>query len=228
MSLSRGRYRSRAVAQLAQRHAPASAYHVPRRAAVLIADPRGDRDRHRLVEVFPDPALKRRHHRVTLGQHGRDHEAHLGLAVADQQVASHRLGQGRTLGLHDRQRQVDVRERGPAVVTPSDRHRVRLSSNREAAARALRRAASWQCQAPPALLEAGVLEVGLYLPTKIFVYEGADNLTHVSYDKFAPVMARYGKPELNKVATVIDGVLAGLGAHHARHQHRGAHTDPGD
>jgi hypothetical protein len=62
------------------------------------------------------------------------------------------------------------------------------------------------------LLEAGGPAVGLYLPTKIFVFEDADEVTHVSYDKFAPVMAQYGTEGLDKVAGVIDGVLAGLAA----------------
>ena len=52
--------------------------------------------------------------------------------------------------------------------------------------------------------------MGLYLPTKIFVFEDADGVVHVSYDKFAPVMAPFGKEALDKVAGVIDGVLAGL------------------
>ncbi len=38
------------------------------------------------------------------------------------------------------------------------------------------------------LLEAGGPEVGLYLPTKIYVYEDANGVAHVSYDKFGPVM----------------------------------------
>ena len=62
------------------------------------------------------------------------------------------------------------------------------------------------------LLEAGGPEVGLYLPTKIFVYEDSAGGVHVSYDKFAPIMAPYGKEDLDKVAGVIDGVLAELAA----------------
>ncbi len=60
------------------------------------------------------------------------------------------------------------------------------------------------------LLEAGGPEVGLYLPTKIYVYEDAQGATHVSYDKFAPVMAQYNNEKLNAVANVIDGILAKL------------------
>ncbi len=62
------------------------------------------------------------------------------------------------------------------------------------------------------LLAAGGPEVGLYLPTKIYVFEGSDGAVHVSYDKFAPVMAPFGKEALDKVAGVIDSVLAGLAA----------------
>lgn len=60
------------------------------------------------------------------------------------------------------------------------------------------------------LLEAGGPEVGLYLPTKIYVYEDAQGVTQVSYDKFAPVMAQYNNEQLNAVANVIDAVLAKL------------------
>ena len=60
------------------------------------------------------------------------------------------------------------------------------------------------------LLAAGGPEVGLQLPTKIFVYEDADGVAHVSYDKFAPIMAPYGLDDLDTVAGVIDGVLEKL------------------
>ena len=62
------------------------------------------------------------------------------------------------------------------------------------------------------LIEAGGPEVGLYLPTKIFVFEDTAGTVHVSYDKFAPVMAPYGIEGLSAVAGVIDGVLAKLAA----------------
>lgn len=62
------------------------------------------------------------------------------------------------------------------------------------------------------LLEAGGPEVGLYLPTKIFVFEDAEGGVHVAYDRFGPVMARYGREDLDAVAGVIDGVLAKLAA----------------
>ena len=62
------------------------------------------------------------------------------------------------------------------------------------------------------LLAAGGPEVGLYLPTKMLVHEDADGVTHVSYDRFAPVMAPYGIEALDTVAGVIDGVLESLAA----------------
>lgn len=62
------------------------------------------------------------------------------------------------------------------------------------------------------LLEAGGPEVGLYLPTKIYVYEDASGVAHVSYDKFGPAMEQYQNENLSKVAGVIDGVLADLAA----------------
>lgn len=60
------------------------------------------------------------------------------------------------------------------------------------------------------LLEAGGPEVGLYLPTKIFIYEDTAGVTQVAYDQLAPVMAQYQNEKLNTVAQTIDGVLARL------------------
>lgn len=60
------------------------------------------------------------------------------------------------------------------------------------------------------LLEAGGPEVGLYLPTKIYVYEDGQGTTQVTYDQIGPVMAPYNKPELNVVAAAIDKALADL------------------
>ena len=60
------------------------------------------------------------------------------------------------------------------------------------------------------LLEAGGPEVGLYLPTKIYVYEDQEGHTQVTYDQIAPVMAPYGNPRLDAVAAVIDKALANL------------------
>ena len=60
------------------------------------------------------------------------------------------------------------------------------------------------------LLEAGGPEVGLYLPTKIYVYEDKEGHTQVTYDQIAPVMAPYGNPQLDAVAAAIDSALANL------------------
>lgn len=60
------------------------------------------------------------------------------------------------------------------------------------------------------LLAAGGAKVGLYLPTKLLVFEDVDGAVHVSYDKFLPVMAAYGLPVLDKVAAAIDAVLEKL------------------
>ena len=62
------------------------------------------------------------------------------------------------------------------------------------------------------LLQAGGPEVGLYLPTRILVYEDADGVAHISYDKFGTIMERHHNEGLSKVAGVIDGVLADLAA----------------
>ena len=50
------------------------------------------------------------------------------------------------------------------------------------------------------LLEAGGPEVGLYLPTKIYLYEDKEGHTQVTYDQIAPIMAQYGNPQLDAVA----------------------------
>ena len=60
------------------------------------------------------------------------------------------------------------------------------------------------------LLEAGGPEVGLYLPTKIYVYEDKEGHTQVTYDQIAPVMAPYGNPQLDAVVASIDKALANL------------------
>ena len=60
------------------------------------------------------------------------------------------------------------------------------------------------------LLEAGGPEVGLYLPTKIYVYEDSQGVTQVTYDQLGPVMAQYNNPWLNAVAAAIDKALANL------------------
>ena len=60
------------------------------------------------------------------------------------------------------------------------------------------------------LLEAGGPEMGLYLPTKIYVYEDAQGVTQVTYDQISPVMAQYDNPQLATVAAAIDKALANL------------------
>jgi uncharacterized protein (DUF302 family) len=60
------------------------------------------------------------------------------------------------------------------------------------------------------LLEAGGPEVGLYLPTKIFIYVDNQGITKVAYDKIAPVMEQYQNERLNTVAQAIDEALAKL------------------
>jgi uncharacterized protein (DUF302 family) len=60
------------------------------------------------------------------------------------------------------------------------------------------------------LLEAGGPEVGLYLPTRIYLYADADDVTHVAYDQLGPALARFNNPGVNTIAQLIDGVLARL------------------
>ncbi len=59
-------------------------------------------------------------------------------------------------------------------------------------------------------LSGSAMKAKCYLPTKIFVFEDGEGVVHVSYDKFAGVMAPYGNANLDRVAGVIDGVLEKL------------------
>ena len=68
------------------------------------------------------------------------------------------------------------------------------------------------------LLEAAGTEVGLCLPTKIYVYEDNEGHTQVTYDQIVPVMAPYGNPQLDAVAAVIDKALANLADKAANYQ----------
>jgi uncharacterized protein (DUF302 family) len=60
------------------------------------------------------------------------------------------------------------------------------------------------------LLEAGGPQVGLYLPTKMYVYEDSAGISHVSYDRLSPALARFNNDAVNTIAGVIDGILARL------------------
>lgn len=57
------------------------------------------------------------------------------------------------------------------------------------------------------LLAAGGAQVGLYLPTKLLVFEDSEGAVHVSYDKFLPIMAPHGVAALSTIAGAIDQVL---------------------
>jgi len=59
------------------------------------------------------------------------------------------------------------------------------------------------------LLAAGGPAVGLYLPTKILVFEASDGQVHVAYDRL-PLMAPSGNDVLSIVAAKIDEVLETL------------------
>jgi hypothetical protein len=59
------------------------------------------------------------------------------------------------------------------------------------------------------LLAAGGPAVGLYLPTKILVFETSDGNVHVAYDRL-PLMAPSGNDGLSAAATNLDDVLETL------------------
>jgi uncharacterized protein (DUF302 family) len=52
--------------------------------------------------------------------------------------------------------------------------------------------------------------VGLYLPTRIFVYEDANGATQISYDKMSSVFASWNNAALVAVGEKIDSVLGQL------------------
>jgi uncharacterized protein (DUF302 family) len=51
---------------------------------------------------------------------------------------------------------------------------------------------------------------GLYLPLRVFVYEGKDGKTYVSYDKPSAVLEQFNNPEIQKTAGMLDQKLGGL------------------
>jgi uncharacterized protein (DUF302 family) len=59
------------------------------------------------------------------------------------------------------------------------------------------------------LLAAGGPAVGLYLPTKILVFEAPEGNVHVAYDRL-PLMAPSGNDALSTVAAKIDEVMETL------------------
>jgi uncharacterized protein (DUF302 family) len=52
--------------------------------------------------------------------------------------------------------------------------------------------------------------VGLYVPFRVFVYEGTDGKTYVSYDKPSALLDQFNNSKINGVAAMLDKKLAGL------------------
>lgn len=51
---------------------------------------------------------------------------------------------------------------------------------------------------------------GLYVPLRVFVYEGKDGKAYLSYDKPSSLLATLNNPEINMVAGMLDQKLEGL------------------
>ena len=51
---------------------------------------------------------------------------------------------------------------------------------------------------------------GLYIPIRVYVYEGKDGKTYVSYDKPSTLLGQFKNPEINKIAGMLDQKLEGL------------------
>jgi uncharacterized protein (DUF302 family) len=52
--------------------------------------------------------------------------------------------------------------------------------------------------------------VGLYVPLRVFVFEGADGKTYLSYDKPSALLGQFNNGEISKTAGMLDQKLDGL------------------
>lgn len=52
--------------------------------------------------------------------------------------------------------------------------------------------------------------VGLYVPLRVFVYEGTDGKTYLSYDKPSALLGQFNNDEISKTAAMLDQKLDGL------------------
>ena len=52
--------------------------------------------------------------------------------------------------------------------------------------------------------------VGLYVPLRVFVYEGTDGKTYLSYDKPSALLGQFNNGEISKTAAMLDQKLDGL------------------
>ncbi len=52
--------------------------------------------------------------------------------------------------------------------------------------------------------------VGLYVPLRVFVYEGTDGKTYLSYDKPSALLGQFNNGEISKTAAMLDQKLEGL------------------
>lgn len=52
--------------------------------------------------------------------------------------------------------------------------------------------------------------VGLYVPLRVFVYEGTDGKTYLSYDKPSALLGQFNNGEISKTAGMLDQKLDGL------------------
>ncbi len=52
--------------------------------------------------------------------------------------------------------------------------------------------------------------VGLYVPLRVFVFEGKDGKTYVSYEKASAQLHGFNNPEIAKTAAMLDQKLDGL------------------
>jgi len=51
---------------------------------------------------------------------------------------------------------------------------------------------------------------GLYVPLRIFVYEGADGKTYIAYDKPSTLLGQFSSKKVAMVGKMLDGKIEGL------------------
>jgi uncharacterized protein (DUF302 family) len=58
--------------------------------------------------------------------------------------------------------------------------------------------------------------VGLYVPLRVFVYDGADGTTYVAFDRPSTLLGQFHNEQVGMVATMLDEKLQGLASMAAR------------
>ena len=49
--------------------------------------------------------------------------------------------------------------------------------------------------------------VGLYLPSRVYIYQGNDGMTHLSYDRPSLLLQQFHDPEITRIGKMLDQKL---------------------